>query len=126
MDSYDPDIGPDLDEWQTLDESEQINLVQDFHIEANEEIPEGGAMLHASIHVVVENQIAIGTEPVPATVKKLTRQGLTRHEAIHAVGAIICENLFNIVQGNDNQWNPKQYRRRLEKLTAKRWKKGQW
>jgi len=70
MDSYDPDIGPDLDEWQTLDESEQINLVQDFHIEANEEIPEGGAMLHASIHVVVENQIAIGTEPVPATVKK--------------------------------------------------------
>jgi hypothetical protein len=126
MDSYDPDIGPDLDEWQTLDESEQINLVQDFHIEANEEIPEGGAMLHASIHVVVENQIAIGTEPVPATVKKLTRQGLTRHEAIHAVGAIICENLFDIVQGNDNQWNPKQYRRRLEKLTAKRWKKGQW
>ena len=126
MDSYDPDISPDLDEWQTLDESEQINLVQDFHIEANEEAPEGGAMLHASIHVVVENQIAIGTEPVPATVTKLIRQGLTRHEAIHAVGAIICENLYDLVQGNDNQWNSRQYRRRLEKLTAKRWRKGQW
>lgn len=126
MDSYDPSKTPDPDEWQALDESEQINLVEGFHIDANEETPEGGGMLHASIHVIVENQIAMGVEPVPETIAKLIRQGLNRHEAVHAVGAIICENIYELLNADEKSWNVKHYRRRLEKLTAKRWKKGQW
>jgi len=126
MDSYDPSKTPDPVEWQALDESEQLILVESFHLDANEEVPEGGAILHASFHVVVENQIAMGVEPVPATVSKLTRQGVSRHEAIHAVAAIICENMHDLLQGNATTWDAKSYRRRLEKLTAKRWKKGQW
>lgn len=126
MESYNPSKAPDPEGWQSLDESEQINLVEDFHLGTNEEIPEGGGMLHASIHVIVENQIAMGVEPVPETITKLIRQGLDRHEAIHAVGAIICENVYGLLNANEKSWDAKRYRRRLEKLTAKRWKKGQW
>jgi len=126
MEIYDPSKTPDPVEWQALDEDERINLVEEFHIDAGEEIPEGGSALHASFHVVVENQIAMGVEPVPATVAKLTRQGLSRHEAIHAIAAIVCENTYDLLKGNKGNWDAKVYRRRLEKLTAKRWKKEQW
>ena len=126
MNNYDPSKVPNAVEWQALDESEQLILVESFHVDANEEIPEGGAILHASFHVVVENQIAMDVAPVPATISKLTRQGLSRHEAIHAVAAVICENIHDLIKGNANTSDVKSYRRRLEKLTAKRWKKGQW
>ena len=126
MKSYNPLKVPDPGEWQALDESEQINLVEGFHIDANEEAPEGGWMIHASIHVIVENQNALGVVPVPETMARLVRQGLERHEAIHAVGAIICENVADLLNANEKSWNAKRYRKRLEKLSAKRWKKGQW
>ncbi len=126
MEIYDPLIAPDPVDWQALDEDERINLVEEFHLGTGEEIPEGGSALHASFHVVVENQIAMGLEPVPATIAKLTRQGLSRHDAIHAVASIVCENTYDLLKGNKREWDPKIYRRRLEKLTAKRWKKGKW
>ena len=78
------------------------------------------------MHVVVENQLAMGFEPVSATIAKLVRQGLCRHEAIHAVAAIICGDSYNLIKGVTQSWDPRRYRRRLEKLTAKRWRKGQW
>ena len=124
MEKYDPLYAPDPVAWLELDESERIGLVEEFHRGAGTELPEPG--LHAGIHVVVENQLALGEEPVPATIGKLIRQGLDRHEAIHAVGAIIAEDLFGLMQGEQGQWDAQRYRKRLEKLTAKRWRKGQW
>lgn len=126
MERYEPSQAPDPEEWQALDESERIELVQNYHREAGEEIPEGGEKIHAVIHVVVENQLAMGVEPVPATIAKLTRQGLDRHEAIHAVGAVLSGDIFELLNGNEESWNHGRYRRRLEKLTAKRWRKGKW
>ncbi|GMQ83721.1 MAG: hypothetical protein BMS9Abin06_0460 [Gammaproteobacteria bacterium] len=126
MERYNPSQAPDPDEWQALDEFDRIELIQAFHAEADEEIPEGPEKIHAVIHVVVENQLAMGVEPIPATIAKLTRQGLDRHEAIHAVGAVLSENIFELLQSNEASWDSKRYRKRLEKLTAKRWRKGQW
>ncbi|MDA9983408.1 hypothetical protein N9H39_11965 [Gammaproteobacteria bacterium] len=126
MNKYDPSQAPDPEEWQTLEESERIELVREFHIDAEEEIPEAGETLHVTIHVIVENQIATGTEPVPSTIAKLIHQGLSRHEAIHAVGAVLSTDMFDLLEGDEESWKPQRYRRRLEKLTAKRWKKGRW
>lgn len=126
METYNPSTNPDPKEWKALDESEQLRLVQDYHAQMNEEVTEGSEIAHAGIHVIVENQIATDVEPVPATISKLIRQGLSRHEAIHAVGAIICEDLYDLLHSREETWNLKKYRRRLEKLTAKRWSKGQW
>jgi len=74
----------------------------------------------------VENQLAMAVEPVPATMARLVRQGLTRHDAIHAIGTVLSGDMFEIMQGNAKTWNPRRYDKRLKKLTAKRWRQGKW
>ncbi len=126
MEQYNPQNAPDPDEWQAISEDERIDLVREFHEQAEEEVPDGGENIHAVFHVIVENQIAMNLPPVAATVEKLIRQGLNRHEAIHAVGAVLSGDMHELLHGDKESWEPQQYRRRLEKLTAKRWRKGKW
>ena len=127
MEYYKASQAPDAQEWLDLDEAIRIDLVRDSIGEEDEDdVPEEGKSIHAAIHVVVENQLAMGEEPVPATLSRLVRQGLTRHEAIHAIGAILSEDIFDILKGNKDAGQKNRYRKRLEKLTAKRWRKGQW
>ncbi len=68
----------------------------------------------------------MGVELIPETIAKLTRQGLDRHEAVHAIGAILSEDLFDMLKGNTKEFSSKKYRRKLEELTANRWRKGQY
>lgn len=126
MVTYHPSKAPSPEEWLDLDESIRIQSVLDSHIAAQTEFEEGAEKLHAVIHVIVENQNALDVDPVPSIIAKLMRQGLSRHESIHAVGAVLSEGIYNLMNGDSSDFNIKKYRRRLEKLTAKRWKKGQW
>ena len=126
MEKYQPSRCPNIQEWLALDESERVFLVREYHEDTNAPIPEDAMDLHASIHVVVENQIAMEHVPVPATIDRLIRQGLDRHEAIHAVGAVVSESIYDLTAGNETSWDQNKYRRKLEKLTAKRWRKGKW
>ena len=64
MERYDPEMPPDPAAWLALDEDERVLLVKEFHRRSRERAP--NAVLHASMHVVVENQIARG-EPPPVT-----------------------------------------------------------
>ncbi len=126
MDKYDPANPIGAEEWLALDEAKQIELVRDFHAELDLEMPVDALSIHSSIHVIVENQLAMGVELIPETIAKLTRQGLNRHEAIHAIGAILSEDIFDLVKGNIEEFSPTKYRRKLEKITAKRWLKGKY
>lgn len=125
MDKYDPDKSIDPEEWLTLDEAGRIELVRVCHENLDDEMPDDALSVHSSIHVIVENQLAMGVELIPETIAKLTRQGLDRHEAIHAIGAIISADVFDMLNGNIQEFSPKSYRRKLEKITAKKWRKGQ-
>ena len=126
MENYHPSQTPSPEEWLELDESIRNDLVRKAHEAAEIEFEEERAgNMHSVIHVIVENQLALKVEPVPATISKLTRQGLSRHEAIHAIGAVLSEDIFEIIK-NKQEHNFKKYRRRLDKLTAKRWRKGKW
>ncbi|MEW8392751.1 MAG: DUF1841 family protein [Candidatus Thiodiazotropha sp.] len=125
MDKYDPSIVPVPEEWLALPEDDRIDLVRLFHEKHEMELFENGHMIaHAGIHVAVENQIAMALEPVPATVARLIRQGLSRHEAIHAVGAVLSDQIWEIQQKQQAKWDIGVYKRKLVKLTAKRWRKG--
>lgn len=127
MSTYDPSIAPVPKEWLAQSEDERVELVRLFHETAEENLLKDQRMeAHAAIHVVVENQIAMGFEPVPATVAKLIRQGLSRHEALHAVGAVLSGEIWQLQQQEQSKWESGIYRRKLEKLTAKRWRKGQY
>ena len=127
MQTYHPSKAPDPAAWLSIDESKRISLVKESHVAAQIEFEEDGAeSIHAVIHVIVENQIAMNVDSVTGTIAKLTRQGLSRHESIHAIGAVLSEDIFNLLKGNTHEFNIKKYRKRLQKLTAKRWNKGQW
>lgn len=127
MDTYNPLIEPNKDEWLKSSEYDRIDAVREFHENSDDEFEADGALsIHSTLHVIVENQLAMEVELIPETIEKLTRQGLDRHEAIHAIGAIISEDLFYIMRGEKTEFSPKQYRRKLEKITAKRWRKGQY
>jgi len=126
MEKYQPLKCPNAQEWLELGEYERVFLVREFHKDSDEQLPDDAMELHASIHVVVENQIAMEHVPVPATVDRLMRQGLDRHEAVHAIGAIVSSNIYDLTKGIQMSWDQNQYRRRLDKLTAKRWRKGKW
>lgn len=126
MPTYHPSKAPDPEEWLEMDESIRIQTVLDSHLAAQVEFEEGADTVHSVIHVIIENQVALNVEPVPSTIARLTRQGLSRHESIHAVGAVLADDIYKILEGSSTEFNMMKYRRKLEKLTAKRWKKGKW
>lgn len=126
MKDYDPSKQISSDEWLELEEFERISLVRTFHEKLDDGLSEDALEMHTMFHVIVENQLAEKVEFIPETIAKLTRQGLDRHEIIHAIAAIVSEDILDLWKGNKKAFSPKQYRRKLEKITAKRWSKGQY
>jgi uncharacterized protein YoaH (UPF0181 family) len=106
-------------------ESEFEEQICGITIQTKIKIPRDGWDLHASFHCLVENQIALEVESVRETVAKLMRQGLSRHEAIHAIAALLGDDIFSIMKSR-TPFDEKRFRRRLNKLTARRWRKGQY
>jgi len=96
-DPYDPDHAPDPAEWLAADEQERIIRVEDYHSLAGIELP--NAPLHATFHAIVENQIAAGDPPsVARAVERLQKEGLDRHDAIHAVGSVLIGQIHDAIK----------------------------
>lgn len=126
MEFYSPSTAPVSEEWLAIDDGERLELVRTFHEAEDNDLDEKALTIHSTIQVIVENQLALKVELLPETLEKLTRQGLSRHESLHAIGAIISGDIMAILKGERTEFSPKQYRRKLEKITAKRWEKGQY
>ena len=118
---YDPDCPPDREEWSDLDESERIDLVVDYHRGARIAVP--NLSIHASLHVIVENQILMGNEtPVAATLGLLMAEGLDRHDAIHAIASVLSCVMFDTMKLQPNGDLNAAYFREVADLTAARWR----
>ncbi len=118
--AYDPLNTPDPDDWQSTDEGERMMLVTEHHRQAGVELP--NERVHAAIHVIVENQIALGDETsAPAALDRLMREGLDRHEAIHAVGSVLVDFMQALMRGDAAPGATERYNAELEKLTAAEW-----
>ena len=98
MNRYDPSQTPDPTEWLELDEQERVVLVERNHRRAHVELPD--ITLHATIHVVVENQLASRDDPVVRALARLMKEGLTRHDAVHAIGSVVSEYIFEALHLN--------------------------
>ncbi len=122
--AYDPLVAPDPDDWQSMGEDERMMLVMKYHREAGVELP--NERTHAAIHVIVENQIALGDEvPTQATVERLIREGLDRHDAIHAVGSVLVNFIHELLDDGDAAPSANQrFYDELKKLKAAEWLKG--
>src|SRR5207249_12180852 len=83
IERYHPHHAPDPEAWLALDEGERTELVLQYHRRARVRLP--NARLHATIHVVVENQVALGDEiPDRRTLDRLRAEGPDRREHDHA------------------------------------------
>ena len=124
MKHYDPQNLPDAETWLALDETERIDLVLQYHRRARVKLP--NATLHAAVHAVVENQVALGDEiPVRRALERLQTEGLDRHEAIHAVGSVLAKHMYDLLKAGVAAAEPnKLYWDELEQLTGESWRRA--
>ncbi len=118
---YDADDDVDPDQWLELDDTERILAIQAYHELIDEEIP--NATLHAVIHCVIETQLAEGLVVPCQTLERLILEGLDRHDAIHAMGSVLAQHLFDILNtdlSDPKSVNPK-YLEGLKRLDAQIW-----
>jgi hypothetical protein len=120
--SYDPELPPNPEEWLALDEQERIQLAEAHHLAAHVKLP--NTKVHAVFHVIVENQIAERLEPVVRAMGRLMSEGLSRHDALHAIGSVLAEHLHESAKSNA-QDTPStaqaRYNAAVERLSAKAW-----
>jgi hypothetical protein len=123
--NYDPERPPNPVEWLALPEEDRIRLVKKYHSRARIKVP--GAEAHAIFHEIVENQIAEAHAPTCRTVERLQRDGLTRHDAIHAVGSVMAEFMYDVMKGSSAA-SPENAQAevdaKVEALNARAWREG--
>jgi hypothetical protein len=124
MNQYDPLETPDPEEWLVMDEAERILLAEQYHKRARIRLP--NVKLHAVMHVIVENQIALGDEvPAQRTLRRLMAEGLDRHQAIHAISSVLAGHLYDLTHQAESGADSNQpYFVALERLTAESWQRN--
>ncbi len=115
--NYDPLKEPNPKEWLEIDEQERIDSISEYHIKNNIKLP--NLKVHAVLHTVVENQIALGDEtPVKKTVARLVSEGLDRHDVLHVVAQVLISHMNNMA-GDGSSATNEDYYRELEALSVK-------
>jgi hypothetical protein len=117
--TYNPEKTPPPAQWLALDESERIAMVESWHRRAGIHI--AGAKTHAIIQTIVENQIALGESVIVESLARLRAEGLSRHDAIHAIGSVLAEQMFQMVKETSEPDSPQVYYDRVRRLTAAEW-----
>ena len=122
MKTYDPETAPDPEEWLQLDEQQRINLAEEHHRSERIELPNVKA--HAAFHAIVENQIAEGLDSVIRALERLRKEGLSRHEAVHAIASVVTDQFYDLMHGGSADAADvfqARYNAAVERLTVKEW-----
>lgn len=125
MQKYNPMNDPDAQWWLALEEDERIAAVLEYHKQAEIDLPDDYAQ--ALLHVVVENQVAMGEAvPTEAVLRRLIDESLDRHDAVHAIASILVNHIHELLQGDDAAVSNDDYYAELGKLTAEKWLRGNY
>jgi len=126
MERYNPEEAPDPTEWLALDVDERTLLVERYHRDARVSLPKQARPIHALIHTVVENQLALEDQMiVRETLQRLIGEGLTRHDAVHAIGSVLAEYMHDLLKKKEVQSGGHVlYYEGLKHLTAEKWRAG--
>jgi hypothetical protein len=123
---YDPDVGPDPADWLALEEGQRLRRARDYHERYDALLAEPEA--HAAFHVVIENQIAMGDEtPAREALDRLMAEGLSRHEAVHALGSVLAETIVATAHGGGGEDAERSradaYNDAIARITAEDWRR---
>jgi len=119
---YNPESEVPAEYWLSLDESERIRMAEDYHRRARIKLP--NRRIHAVFHAIAETQIAMGDETEPeATLTRLHSEGLGRQDAIHAIGDVLAEHMYDLQKGQMAGDPNEAYSKSLRHLTASKWLK---
>src|SRR5687767_13576531 len=96
IEPYDAEKEPDAEKWQEIDPQVQLTAIEHYHRRfKGTHPPYESVTAHAIGHSVIENQLAANDPPATrATLDRLRREGLSRHEAIHAIASVMFKQLF--------------------------------
>lgn len=120
MKHYNPDKQIDPKEWMALSEYERLYLVEQYHKKKRIKMP--NVKVHAAFHVIAENQIAMGdTIPAEKALTRLMQQGLSRHDAVHAIASVAAKHFYNVMKQGSAAAPNADYNTQLEKLNAEEW-----
>jgi hypothetical protein len=123
MNTYDADREPDPNAWLELEEDTRIDLVVAYHRRHHPRTPR--VRLHATFHTIVETQLAANEPVVVDTLKRLRKEGLSRHDAVHAIGSVLAAQVYDVLKreapnaGDDPN---EAYAAELRRLTAESWR----
>lgn len=123
MQSYDPDQTPEPRQWLSLGEDKRIQLAEKYHRAERIKLPSVRA--HAAFHAIVENQIAEGVQAVVRAMERLAKQGLSRHDCIHAVSWVLAQHLYEMATATNHdtpEVTHARYAAAVERLDAKSWR----
>ena len=104
-----------------MDEAERTAAVRAYHERSGARMP--SLQGHAIVHTIVESQLADGHAAAIRALDRLVEGGLERHEAVHAVGAVLSRHLFRTMQG-ETPFDTAAYDSHLDGLTVAGWKGG--
>lgn len=118
---YDAEIRLNDSDWSELDELDKILAVDVYHREKKPHPLAHVAHHHAIIHVAIEDQNLSGDPPeTRVALERLIGEGLSRHEAIHAIGSILYETVSSLID-DDREPDMNAYARDLATLTRSTW-----
>lgn len=122
---YDPEKPPAPDVWRGLDEDEaQLMIARHHRSPGCAHPPAANRQLHDITHLVVENQAAAPDLPIADALVRLVAEGLTRHEAVHAVGSVMSRYLLDALSPETPVPDFEQYYAAVRALTAESWRHG--
>jgi uncharacterized protein YoaH (UPF0181 family) len=108
--------------WLDIEEQERLDRVTRYHETAlpKAKLPPSLAR-HAGLHVVVEDQLVSGEPPqARKALQQLMSDGMSRHDAIHAVGWVVTKHMRSAIEGRKAMDNDA-YLKDLDSLTLESW-----
>lgn len=117
---YDPQVAPDPAAWRLAEERARLRAIEDYHHRAALKMP--NVRMHAVIHNVVENQLAEGLSETVATLERLVQAGLSRHDALHAIGSVVAGQIHAMLAGQAQALDEGDYTRQLLALDPAAWR----
>lgn len=121
--TYDGNQEPDRKQWLETEEGDRLRAVQEHHDALGaRHAPTPNPRLHSAVHVVVENQLA-AQDPIEVVgvLRKLRAEGLSRHDAIHAIMSVAVDHVL-AVMSSGKKFDKDAYVKDLRELSAEKYR----